>query len=323
MSTFDDIFTMLLAAVIIIVGLGLGADSTIDDFKSALKLPKAVLCGFACQYGFMPLCAFAFVRMAKLPEYTAIGVILTGSSPGGTTSNLFTHWSRGDVPLSITMSFLSTLAAMFMLPLLIVVYIKALSDAKVLIPWTNIIISTLLIAFPTSLGIWIRRSNVSMKVRDKFIWEWIRDSTTIFGGMFVLAALASGIILHWKEMASARWELWLFAFIMEPLGCLFGFMASKLLALPPRSHPTIALECGVQNFTFTMVVVNLSFGSGTKEADAAFLFPVMYGIAYCINSLWIVLLLRNALPYTLPDSESKEAQVDLRDQAKMFEDEGL
>jgi BASS family bile acid:Na+ symporter len=306
MSSYDELFTLLLLAVIIVVGLGLGADSTMEDFKSAFKMPKAVLCGFACQYGFMPLCAFAFVNLANIPEYAAIGVILTGASPGGTTSNLFTHWSHGDVPLSITMSFCSTLAAMFMLPLLVLLYIEALSEANVKIPWGNIIISTLVIALPTALGLWVRRSNTTWKFREKFLWEWLKASASGFGAFFVVAALVSGFILHWNKIITASWELWVFAFIMEPLGCFFGYCMSRLLVLPPRAHPTIALECGVQNFPFAMIVISLSFGADSKEGKEAFVFPVLYGLAYVVNSAWIVLLLRKHREATLTDEEKKE-----------------
>jgi len=306
MVSYDDLFTLLLLAVIIVVGLGLGADSTIEDFKSAFKMPKAVLCGFACQYGFMPLCAFAFVNLANIPEYAAIGVILTGASPGGTTSNLFTLWSHGDVPLSITMSFCSTLAAMFMLPLLVLLYIDALSDANVTIPWGNIVISTLIIAIPTALGLWVRRSNTTWKFRGRFLWEWLQSSASVLGAFFVFVALISIMFLHWSKIASASWELWVFAFLMEPMGCLFGYCTSRLLGLPARTHPTIALECGVQNFPFTMIVISLSFGADSKEGKEAFVFPVLYGLAYVVNSSWIVLLLRKHREATLTDEEKEE-----------------
>lgn len=258
MSAFEDIFTTFLAAVIILVSLGLGADTTIADFKSAFKQPQAALVGFACQYGFMPLFAFSLAKIANLPEYTAIGVILTGASPGGATSNLFALWSQGDVTLSITMSFCSTAAAAFMFPLLILLYIKALSDAEIKIPWVNILLTTLLIAVPTALGLWCRKSNTTIKLRGKFLWEWLRASASAFGGTFVMLALVSALVLYWDEASKARWELWLLAFIMEPLGCVFGFFSGKLCGLPPKSQRTIGIECGMQNFTVYLLSTLIS-----------------------------------------------------------------
>jgi len=302
--TFDEILTVFLGIVIVVVGLGLGAGTTFADFQSAWKQPQAVLCGFACQYGFMPLFAFTMVKIANLSEYTAIGVILTGASPGGATSNLFCLWSGGDVPLSITMSFCSTMAAMFMLPLLTLVYIQTLSDAQVKIPFLNILLSTLLIVVPTVLGLYMRRVNVTKKAFGRFLWEWLQASTSILGGIFVAAALVASLIMYWKEFVAARWELWIIAFAMEPLGVVFGYYASKLCKLPARSHPTIGIECGMQNFPFTMVIIGLSFRAGSKEAEEALLFPLMYGLAWCINSPLIVLVFRYLCP--VPDNEMGE-----------------
>ena len=250
-----------------------------------------MFCGLASQYGFMPALAFAVAKAVGANEYTAIGIILTGASPGGTTSNLFTLWAKGDVPLSITMSFFSTLAAFFMLPLLIVIYIKALSKESIAIPWSNIIVSCLLIALPTALGLLVRRMNTTRKICGKYYWEWLRSATNACGCFFVLGALVVSIILNGKKLAGASWKLWIFALVMEPLGATFGYAAAMLCGLTPKDARTIALECGVQNFPFTITMITLTFGTG-EEAEDALLFPLMYGYAYLVNSSWLVFFFR-------------------------------
>lgn len=107
----SDVVTLLAALVIVVVGLGLGSSTTVGDFQVAVKKPKAVAVGWCSQYIFMPLFAFVMATISGLSDPVAVGLILTGSSPGGTTSNLFTYWAKGDVALSITMSFMSTVAA--------------------------------------------------------------------------------------------------------------------------------------------------------------------------------------------------------------------
>lgn len=153
----ESLFTACLALLIVVVGVGLGADSTVEDFQSSLKRPGACLCGLASQYVFMPFLAFIMARASGANEMTQIGIILTGCAPGGTTSNLLTLWSKGDVALSITMSFVSTAVAFFMLPLMVLIYIEALSDVSVVTPWIQIFVSCLLIALPTVVGLSVRR----------------------------------------------------------------------------------------------------------------------------------------------------------------------
>jgi BASS family bile acid:Na+ symporter len=211
----NTIFTPMLALVIIIVGLGLGADSKIEDFKHALKNPRAIVVGLLSQYGFMPLLAYIFVRSSPVSEYQKIGIILTGASPGGTTSNLFTLWAHGNVPLSITMSFFSTLAAFFMLPLMIIMYIETLSSATVDIPWSQIFASLILIALPTTIGLYIRKKNTTWKLRGRFAWEWLKIATSVFGVIFVFGALAVAIIVHYEKLRDAEPIFWILAFSME------------------------------------------------------------------------------------------------------------
>ncbi len=121
----------------------------------------------------MPIFAYILCLIFQVSDLISIGCVLVGASPGGTTSNIFTYWSQGDVALSITMSLMSTLAAFFMMPfwiwLLVVVAFK--SDAE--IPFVNIVVSLLLIIIPTCGGLAIRYYNAEMKICDKFIWQWI------------------------------------------------------------------------------------------------------------------------------------------------------
>jgi predicted Na+-dependent transporter len=172
------------------------------------------------------------------------------------------------------MSFCSTVGAFFMLPLIVLVYIKTLSSQSISIPWGNIFISIFLIVLPTTIGLYVRKYNTTKKMGGKFIWEWMRAATSVFGGLFVFGALIVGLLLHWSELGRASWKLWVFAFAMEPMGAFFGYHASKLSGLTLKDNRTIAIECGVQNFTFTMVMITVSFGN-TEEADEALLFPIM------------------------------------------------
>ena len=152
MSSAQTAFTGLSVTFLFIIGLGLGATTTIDDFRAAARKPKAVGIGMCSQYIFMPVFAYILCLIFDVEDYIAIGTVLVGASPGGTTSNIFTYWSKGDVALSITMSLLSTIAAFFMMPLWIYILVVVAFDSGADIPWLNIVISLLLIIIPTILN---------------------------------------------------------------------------------------------------------------------------------------------------------------------------
>ena len=85
--------TKLLGVMMMVIMLGMGASLTFRDFLIAFKKPKGVLVGLLCQYGIMPFLGYLIALLLGLPPALAVGVILMGCMPGGTTSNIFTYFS--------------------------------------------------------------------------------------------------------------------------------------------------------------------------------------------------------------------------------------
>lgn len=301
MSAAERAFTILSVTFLFIMGLGLGATSTVDDFKSAMAKPKAVGIGFASQYAFMPIFAYLLCLIFDVEPYIAIGTVLVGASPGGTTSNVFTYWSLGDVALSITMSLMSTLAAFFMMPLWIYFLVVLAFDSDAEIPWANIFVSLLLIILPTIGGLALRHYNTESKIFGKFYWEWTEIGTTIFGVAFLIAAFILSLIIYADIFAATPWSAWVMAVILQPSGCAFGYFASKFAGMPHKDQRTISLETGVQSFTLTIAVINLTFSGDVLEK--ALMFPLAYGILYFANSALVVAFYRFYLAPMDPEEE--------------------
>jgi hypothetical protein len=112
----------LLAIMIFVIMLGMGASLTVDDFRAVARKPKGVFIGFISQFGLMPFIAFGLATILNFPPAFAIALILIGCLPGGTTSNMFTYFARGSVALSISMTTASTILALFMMPILLKLY---------------------------------------------------------------------------------------------------------------------------------------------------------------------------------------------------------
>ena len=114
--------TKLLGVMMMVIMLGMGASLTWRDFLIAFRKPKGLLVGLLCQYGIMPLLGFLLAQALGLPPAIAIGLILMGCMPGGTTSNIFTYFSKGALALSIMMTSASTLVALGMVPATLAFY---------------------------------------------------------------------------------------------------------------------------------------------------------------------------------------------------------
>ena len=101
-----------------IVMFGMGMTMSVHDFALVLKRPKDVFFGACAQYFVMPFLAYVLSTIFQLDPALTVGVVLVGTCPGGTSSNVITFMSKGDVPLSVTMTSVSTLISPIMTPLL-------------------------------------------------------------------------------------------------------------------------------------------------------------------------------------------------------------
>ena len=92
------------------------------DFGEVFKRPWLIIWVFTLQYGWMPFAAYTIAKLFQLPPELAVGLILVGSVPGGTASNVLTYLANGDVPLSVTATSVSTLLAPIFTPMMVMFY---------------------------------------------------------------------------------------------------------------------------------------------------------------------------------------------------------
>lgn len=297
--------TVILGICIVGVGIGLGCATTLNDFKIAFQNPKAVFIGLGSQFVYMPLICFSMAKIFGMTDYQSVGCILVGCCPGGTTSNLFTYWCHGNVALSITMSFLSTLVALGMLPLLMYIYIDlALDIGGLKMPWANIFISLVMITLPTCLGLLIRHQNTAYKIKGHFVYYWIEKSMSALGVVFVFVALAFAVVTEHEAIFSGTWSAWVASSLIQPMGFIFGYVTSYLFGLHRPDCRTVCLETGVQNITLALALVAISFKG--KDKDKIIVFVYIYGFMYFIHAFYIVPILRWLMAPFDSEDEMKE-----------------
>ena len=187
-----------------------------------------------------------------------------------------------------------------MLPLWIYILVVTVYESDVKIAWTSVFASLFLILIPTAIGLYTRKNNTETKWRDKFIWQWIELGTSVGGVIFLIAALVSSLVLYWDDFGVLPATVWVMGLILQPLGCAFGYFVAKLLGMSGKDKRTISLETGVQNFTLTIAVINLSFSD--PELRKVIMYPLAYGLMYFLNSLIIVVFYKY---YLAPQDEDE------------------
>ena len=310
----------LSALVIFFICLALGTDVTIDSAKATLReKKKAVLIGWCSQFGFMPLICYAFCHLFEYPDAIAIGCILTGSAPGGTTSNLAAFFSLGDVTLSIIMSVASTACSLFMLPVLVAVYIEtSFSSDEVKIDWMVLILSLLLILIPVGMGMALRAYNTKMKVyccgwfrcdEGIMVWQFVAKLGTLLGTFILLFLVLWGVAQE-DDVMSSGWDLWVPAFMLQPLGFIFGYGVSSMTDLNRPEKRTVSLETGMQNYAVPIAICTLNWGDDCGVLRDTLRFPILATVMYVVTSVGMVLFYRfahafNDPPGTRPASDDE------------------
>ena len=272
---------ILLALMVFIIMLGMGATLRSDDFLNVFKNPRGVFVGFLSQFGWMPIIAYLLAVMLNLPNYVALSLILLGATPGGTTSNLFTYYSRGSVSLSVSMTVCSTIAAIFMMPLLLSLYATEFS-AGLTIPYKNIAGALAMLLLPVAIGMFIRK--ISM------IWARRIEKLASVTGIAVILFLVGIYSLRNQQLLMDTPLSYYFAAIMLGIcGFVLGYLASKVLGLKHNECKTVSLETGIQNGPLTLGIIALTFAN---EGAEMMLLPSIYGITILLTASLATLLYR-------------------------------
>ena len=109
-------------AAIGLMMLGVALELKLDDFKRIFIAPRAPVIGLAAQFVLLPAFTFLLTLILQLPPSIALGMILVAACPGGNLSNIITYLARGNCAVSVSMTAVSTAAAIFMTPLNLTVW---------------------------------------------------------------------------------------------------------------------------------------------------------------------------------------------------------
>jgi BASS family bile acid:Na+ symporter len=270
----------ILALMIFVIMLGMGASLTPRDFTLALKRPYGLMIGVVSQYGFMPLIGFILASTLPVSDPIKIGILIMACMPGGTTSNIFTYFSKGNLALSVLMTVTSTVFGVVLIPLVLVIYAGAL-DLD--IPRENIIATLVLLLVPVAIGMVLRKFNANVGA----VTEFMGSMLAIF---FILFLIVSWIPRNWEFLLTTTWATYVGSIVLGLFGFALGYGFSLLLRLHPRNARTVALETGIQNGPLAIAIIAFTF-AGT-EAQSVMAVPVLYSLFIVITSTMLTLWFR-------------------------------
>ena len=265
--------TVLLPLALFIIMSSLGLALTLGDFKRVALYPKGATIGLVNLILLSPLLGFLLAKLFGLTGALAVGMVLLGASPGGTTANMLTHLARGDTALSVTMTALSSLAAVITTPLFLGLASAhfAAQDAALQLNMGPIVVKILLITLvPLSIGMAVRALAPAFALR---IEPMAKKIATGFFALVVVAVLVSEHDEISKNIAVVGPAV----LALNVLAMTISYMIAKAARLDSKQSTAIAIELGVHNTTLAMAV-------GAMVAPALVVPAAVYGVFMFITA---------------------------------------
>jgi BASS family bile acid:Na+ symporter len=281
----------VLAAMIFVIMLGMGASLTPRDFLLAIKRPYGLGIGVLSQYGFMPAVGVLLALVLPVADPVKVGIVIMSCMPGGTTSNIFTYFSRGNLALSVLMTVNSTVVGVVAIPLLIVASVAILQTAgglSIVVPTQNIVVTLILLLVPVAIGMVVRRWNAN-------VGALVELTGGALGIAFILLLLLSWVPRNWQFLMGTPAAVFVGAIGIGVLGFFLGYGFSRLLKLHPRNARTIALETGIQNGPLAIAIIAFTFvGPLATIQQQVMAIPALYSLFIVITSTMLTLWFRRA-----------------------------
>jgi BASS family bile acid:Na+ symporter len=284
----------LLRIFILIIMFGLGAGLTPKDFGLAIRRPWGLIIGWLTQFGIMPLTAYLLVVAILLPftqgpevAFIALGALIMGAVPAGTTSNLFTYFSKGNLALSVTMTVNSTLWAFIMTPFMLWIYSGLLDfDESLSIEAGELAIVIVGLVIPVGLGMLVRRLSANAGA----VLELIGG---VFGLLFIPFLIAIWVPRNWQLLLTTEWPTYAVAIGLGVVGITVAYIIATAIRLHPANARTIALETGIQNGPLAIAVI-VAVYIDSPGLDSILLIPALYSLFIVLISTVVTLIFRRA-----------------------------
>lgn len=279
---FNETALLIMNIVIGFIMFGVALDLQVSDFKRSLKTPKPALIGLACQFLLLPAITFVLVSIIQPIPSIALGLFLVAACPGGNLSNFLTHYAKGNTPLSISMSAISTVMAIVMTPLNTMFWASLYGPTKEIMTSFSISVVDMfttiffMLGLPLIVGMYIRK--VMPKFAARFNQIMMKLSIVIFV-LFVIVMVANNFEAFIDNVGAVVWVV----IIQNALAICIGYFASRALKVVDRDRRAIAIEVGIQNSGLGLVLIfNFFGGLGGMALVAAF-----WGIWHIISGLII------------------------------------
>lgn len=261
---------MVLNGAIGLMMFGVALEMKFDDFVKVFKKPKAPGIGLISQFLLLPAFTFLLTLVLKPHPSIALGMLMVASCPGGNLSNLMTYLAKGNTAVSVSMTAISTAAAVIMTPLNLAFWGSLNPDTAPILkqvhlsPWDVFVTIFIILGIPVITGMLVGRTFPGLV-------EKVKRPFKVFSLVFFIAIVAMALSANWNYFLLYVGAV-MFAVIVHNFMALnIGYWAASAIKLHPADRRAVAIEVGIQNSALGLVLTfNFFDGLGGMAILVAF-----------------------------------------------------
>ena len=278
---------LILSLVLATMAFAVALELKPADFRRVAQTPKAVLCGLIPQFILLPVGTWLATLVLDLPPNIEVAMMLVAACPGGSLSNVVTHFGRGNTALSVSVSAVASLLALVATPFN---FSWMVASNPVTAGWLKVLAIDpsgiwvslfLLLALPMAAGLALGHSQPELTAR-------IRKPLGHFSLLALLAFIVLGLIKERQLLTLGLLPTLALVIAHNASGLLLGWMASRAMGLDVADRRAVMIEGGMQNAGLALGIIAVQFNSDLGMVVIASL----WGIWHIVSGMGLALLWR-------------------------------
>ncbi len=289
---YDASSQLILGLVLAALIFGVSLELRLAQFRAIVRHPQPVLAGMLGQCLLLPWLTLVVTLLVDLHPGLELGLLLVACCPGGNLSNVMTHLARGNTALSMSMTALSSLLALVLLPLNFALTSACNPEASAYlaerlsslqVDQMSIILNLLwLLGLPLALGMLV--GNLWPHVAER-IMPWFKRFALLAFALFVIGALAG----NWKMFTASLGLVFILVVLHNASAIVLGWLMAKLARQRGANLRAMVIEISMHNSGLALGLIFSQFGG---EANMA-LVAALWGTWHLVSGLLLVLFWRN------------------------------
>jgi len=241
---------LFLPLALFVIMLGMGLTLKPNDFRNVILFPKAVGVGLFLKLIFIPALTFGLLFIFPLQPELAVGFVLLAACPGGATTNLITHLSKGDVALSITLTAIASVITVFTIPILVDLGMLHFmgEGQRIELPFFKTIGQILAITIvPVIVGMIIHSKYPKLSHRAE-------RPVKILSALFLVLIIAAVLIKERANLGEFFAKAGPLSLALNLLGMFFGYLITKAITKNKAQAIAVGVEVGIVNGTLGIAI---------------------------------------------------------------------